>query len=172
MAATALGDRQVGFRSNWKKKPEAGSAVRTAERRPRETEAEEADAPASRVLAPHGSQSGTATRSARGSGVRDRGTRGATSFPALTSRPHSRSRLSPLFRQALRNDSVLPGVRSDCARSLPRSDLGRRVWRTARARRGRGRPGLRLRRGGSSRRACAVAGRGGKEGGGGTGGGC
>lgn len=38
-----------------KKKPGAGSAVRTAERRPRETEAEGADAPASRVRAPHGS---------------------------------------------------------------------------------------------------------------------
>ena len=125
MAATALGDGQVGFRSNWKKN------VGLAPRCVRKTEAEGAEALASRVHTPHGSQSGTATRSARGSGVRDRGARGTTSSPALTSRLQPCGRLSPLFRRALLNGSVLPGIRSDGARSLARSlahsDLGRRA---------------------------------------------
>lgn len=147
----------------------AGSTVCTAERRPGKLrQKEQTDVRVTRVRPTDPNPEPLPFR--QEVGVRGRGARRrllpSADFQASARRPAVAS-----LPSGLRNGSVLPGAAA--ATALARS-LGTRpgTVRTARARRGSGRPGLRLRRGGPSRRACAVVGRGGKEGGGGTGGGC
>lgn len=152
-------------------KPEVGTELRTAEfrrprlLRPRETEAEGAAAQATRARPtirirnrfPFGQKRQVPGVAGLGGDFR----------PALTSRTScSRHRL-PSAGPTGRLGSLSSGPRPPRSHGTPSGSV-----RRAHARRGRGRLGLRLRRGGASRRACAVAGRGGKEGGGGTGGGC